>query len=36
MGTLRNSIEATPLAEIAGKTKSIDLSLVELARVLAQ
>jgi 6-phosphofructokinase 1 len=36
MGMLRNSIEATPLAEIAGKTKSIDLSLVALGRVLAQ
>jgi 6-phosphofructokinase 1 len=36
MGMLRSSIEATPLAEIAGKTKPIDLSLLELARVLAQ
>jgi 6-phosphofructokinase 1 len=36
VGTLRNSIVATPLAEIAGKTKSIDLALLDLARVLAQ
>jgi 6-phosphofructokinase 1 len=36
MGTLCNSIEATPLADIAGKTKPIDVALLELARVLAQ
>ena len=36
MGTLRSEIAATPLAEVAGKTKPIDCSLLELARVLAQ
>jgi 6-phosphofructokinase 1 len=36
MGLLRNEIAATPLAEVAGKTKPIDCSLLELARVLAQ
>jgi 6-phosphofructokinase 1 len=36
MGTLRNEIAATPLADVAGKTKPIDCSLLELARVLAQ
>jgi 6-phosphofructokinase 1 len=36
LGLVKNEITATPLAEIAGKTKSIDLALLELARVLAQ
>lgn len=36
VGILRNEISATPLADIAGKTKPIDCSLLELARVLAQ
>ena len=36
MGTLCNSIEATPLEDIAGKTKPISRELVDLARVLAQ
>jgi len=36
MGSLCNAIVATPLAEIAGKTKPIDCSLLDLARVLAQ
>jgi 6-phosphofructokinase 1 len=36
MGLIGNSIAATPLAEIAGKTKPIDRELLELARVLAQ
>jgi 6-phosphofructokinase 1 len=36
MGTLCNAIEATPLADVAGRTKPIDVALLELARVLAQ
>jgi len=36
VGIVRNEIVATPLAEIAGKTKPIDRDLLELARVLAQ
>ncbi len=36
MGLLNNEIAATPLADIAGKTKPIDCRLLELARVLAQ
>ncbi|MDB5866301.1 MAG: 6-phosphofructokinase [Betaproteobacteria bacterium] len=36
MGSLCNTIAATPLAEIAGRTKPIDCALLELARVLAQ
>lgn len=36
MGTLCNAIAATPLAEIAGRTKPIDCALLEMARVLAQ
>jgi 6-phosphofructokinase 1 len=36
VGLIRNEIAATPLAEIAGKTKPIDCALLELARVLAQ
>ena len=35
-GTDQNEITATPLADIAGKTKPIDPALLELARVLAQ
>ena len=35
VGLLSNEIAATPLAEIAGKTKPIDCGLLELARVLA-
>jgi 6-phosphofructokinase 1 len=36
MGLVCNAITATPLAEVAGKTKPIDTELLELARVLAQ
>jgi 6-phosphofructokinase 1 len=36
MGLVSNAIAATPLAEIAGRTKPIDCGLLELARVLAQ
>jgi 6-phosphofructokinase 1 len=36
MGTLCNGIVATPLSEIAGRTKPIDCALLDLARVLAQ
>lgn len=36
MGLIDNRIAATPLAEIAGKTKPIDRDLLDLARVLAQ
>ncbi len=36
VGLRGNEIVATPLAEIAGKTKGIDQDLLELARVLAQ
>ena len=36
MGSICNAIVATPLAEIAGRTKPIDRGLLELARVLAQ
>ena len=36
MGLVCNAIAATPLAEVAGKTKPIDTELLELARVLAQ
>jgi 6-phosphofructokinase 1 len=36
MGLLCNEIAATPLADVAGKTKPIDANLLELARVLAQ
>jgi hypothetical protein len=32
---LRGEIAATPLAEIAGRTRAADIALVELARVLA-
>ena len=36
VGFVRNEIASTPLADIAGKLKSIDPALLELARVLAQ
>jgi 6-phosphofructokinase 1 len=36
IGSIGNAIAATPLAEVAGRTKPIDPSLLELARVLAQ
>lgn len=36
MGSLCSTIAATPLAEVAGRTKPIDCALLELARVLAQ
>lgn len=36
LGLLKNEIAATPLADVAGKTKPIDCDLLELARVLAQ
>ena len=36
VGLLRNAISATPLAEVAGRTKPIDTELLELARILAQ
>ena len=36
VGLNRNEIAATPLADIAGRTKPIDRELLELARVLAQ
>ena len=36
VGIIANEIAATPLAEIAGKTKPIDIALLGLARVLAQ
>jgi 6-phosphofructokinase 1 len=36
VGLVRNEIAATPLAEVAGKTKPIDCGLLELARMLAQ
>ena len=36
MGLIHNEITATPLGEVAGKTKPIDCSLLELARMLAQ
>jgi 6-phosphofructokinase 1 len=35
LGMLRGEIAATPLAEIAGRTRAADIALVELARVLA-
>lgn len=34
VGLLRGEITAMPLAEVAGRTKPLDLSLLELARVL--
>jgi 6-phosphofructokinase 1 len=36
IGLTCNAISATPLAEVAGRTKPIDTALLELARVLAQ
>lgn len=36
VGTRGNDLVATPLADVAGKTKPIDLRLLEMARVLAQ
>ena len=36
MGLVCNAITATPLAEVANRTKPIDVELLELARVLAQ
>ena len=36
VGSICNATAATPLAEIAGRTKPIDCTLLELARVLAQ
>ncbi len=36
VGQVGRDIVATPLAEVAGKTKQIDLELLNLARVLAQ
>ena len=36
VGIIANQIAATPLAEVAGRTKPIDVGLLGLARVLAQ
>ena len=36
VGLLCNAIAATPLADVAGRTKPIDTELLQLARVLAQ
>lgn len=36
LGVRGNDIIATPLAEVAGKTKPIDVALLDMARVLAQ
>ncbi|HYC47240.1 MAG TPA: ATP-dependent 6-phosphofructokinase [Burkholderiales bacterium] len=36
MGMQCNAVSATPLAEIAGRTKPMDCAMLELARVLAQ
>ncbi|HSS40632.1 MAG TPA: 6-phosphofructokinase, partial [Polyangia bacterium] len=36
VGLSRGEIKTTPLAEIVGQTKPIDLSLLELQKVLAQ
>jgi 6-phosphofructokinase 1 len=35
VGQVRNEIVATPLAEIAGRTRPVDTALLELARVMA-
>jgi len=35
VGTLRNDLSATPLAEIAGRTRPADATLLEMARVMA-
>jgi 6-phosphofructokinase 1 len=36
VGSLCNAIAATPLGEVAGRTKPIDCALLEMARILAQ
>jgi len=36
MGVTGRDIVATPLAEVAGRSKPIDMKLLDLARVLAQ
>ena len=36
VGILRNELAATPLEDVAGKTKSLDPALLELVRVLAK
>ena len=36
VGIQGNAVTRTPLAEVVGRTKSIDLELVELARILAK
>lgn len=36
VGVIGNEIVATPLADVAGKTRRIDVGLLDLARVLAQ
>ncbi|MEI6046823.1 MAG: 6-phosphofructokinase, partial [Chloroflexota bacterium] len=36
MGLLKGAITATPLAEVVNEKKNLDLSLLELARVLAK
>jgi 6-phosphofructokinase 1 len=36
LGMLKNEIAATPLSEVAGRTKPITCDLLELARMLAQ
>jgi 6-phosphofructokinase len=35
VGLIKGEIAATPLAEVAGKKKGLDLNLLELAKVLA-
>jgi 6-phosphofructokinase 1 len=35
VGTIRNDLSATPLAEIAGRTRPADAALLEMARVMA-
>lgn len=36
VGLIKGEIAATPLAEVAAKKKGLDLSLLELAKVLAE
>jgi 6-phosphofructokinase 1 len=36
IGLVDGQIKATPLAEVTGRTKPLDLSLLELARTLAR
>jgi len=36
VGLLRGEVATTPLADVAGVTKPIDLRLMDLARVLAR